>query len=110
LWDGRVVFRAAAPDFPSSIVALDLRAGTHRVLKKSTDILDQSELHISDYITTVKPIDFPTTGGKSAFGLFYPPHSPDYSSRDTTANDICTNSVCSNGRTGNSRRSRGVQH
>jgi dipeptidyl aminopeptidase/acylaminoacyl peptidase len=74
----RVVFRAAAPNLPSSIVALDLRSGAHRVLKKSTDILDQSDLGISGYITTVKPVEFPTTGGKTAFGLFYPPHNPDY--------------------------------
>lgn len=79
----RVVFRAAAPDFPTSIVALDLRSGTHRVLKKSTDILDQSELRIADYITTVEPVEFPTTGGKTAFGLFYPPHNPDYEASAT---------------------------
>ena len=79
----RVVFRAAAPDFPTSIVALDLSSGTHRVLKKSTDVLDQSELRISDYITTVKPVEFPTTGGNTAFGLFYPPRNPDYEASST---------------------------
>jgi len=74
----RVVFRAAAPNLPSSIVTLDIRSGAHRVLKKSTDILDQSHLGISDYITTVKSVEFPTTRGKTAFGLFYPPHNPNY--------------------------------
>ena len=28
--------------------------------------------------TTVRPVEFPTTDGKTAFGLFYPPHNPDY--------------------------------
>jgi dipeptidyl aminopeptidase/acylaminoacyl peptidase len=74
----RVLFRAAAPNHPACIVSLDLRSGTHRVLKKSTDLLDQGELRIADYLTTVKPVEFPTTGGKTAFGLFYPPHNPDF--------------------------------
>src|SRR3982750_3820299 len=74
----RVLFRAAAPNHPSSIVALDLRSGAHRVLKTSTGLLDQVELRIADYLTTVKPVEFPTTGGKTAHGLFYPPHNPDY--------------------------------
>jgi dipeptidyl aminopeptidase/acylaminoacyl peptidase len=74
----RVLFRAAAANNPPSIVALDLRSGAHRVLKKSTGLLDHGDLRISDYLTTVKPIEFPTTGGKTAFGLFYPPHNPDF--------------------------------
>jgi dipeptidyl aminopeptidase/acylaminoacyl peptidase len=71
-------FRAAAPDHPLSIVALDLESGTHRILKKSIMLLDQPALRIGDYIAKVKPIEFPTTGGKTAFALFYPPHNPDY--------------------------------
>lgn len=75
---GRVLFRAAASNHPLSIVALDLASGTHRILKKSTGILDRPELRIGDYLTAVKPVEFPTTGGTTAFGLFYPPHNPDY--------------------------------
>jgi len=33
---------------------------------------------IGDYLTTVRPVEFPTAGGKTAFGLLYPPHNPDY--------------------------------
>jgi dipeptidyl aminopeptidase/acylaminoacyl peptidase len=74
----RVLFRAAAPNHPSSIVALDLRSEAHRVLKKSTGLLDEGDLRIADYLTTAKPLEFPTSGGKTAFGLFYPPHNLDY--------------------------------
>jgi dipeptidyl aminopeptidase/acylaminoacyl peptidase len=74
----RVLFRAAAPNYPPSIVVLDLASGSHRVLQKSTRMLDQSDLRIGDYLTTVRPVEFPTTGGKTAFGLLYPPHNPDY--------------------------------
>ena len=74
----RVAFRAAAPDQPVSIVTLDLESGQHRILKKASGILDQADLRIGDYLTTVKPVKFPTENGNSAFGLFYPPHNPDY--------------------------------
>jgi dipeptidyl aminopeptidase/acylaminoacyl peptidase len=74
----RVVLRAGAPDHPASIVALDLASGRHSVLKKSTDILDRAQPRIADYLTKVESVEFPTTGGRTAFGLFYPPHNPDY--------------------------------
>jgi dipeptidyl aminopeptidase/acylaminoacyl peptidase len=74
----RVAFRAGAPDRPTSIVVLDLPSGRHRVLKQATDLIDRAELRIADYLTKVRPVEFPTTGGKTAFGLFYPPHNPDH--------------------------------
>src|SRR5262249_50585475 len=74
----RAVFRAGAPDHPTSIVALDLASGRHSVLKKATDILDRTDLHLSDYLTRVESVEFPTTGEETAFGLFYSPCNPDY--------------------------------
>ncbi|HEV3373747.1 MAG TPA: S9 family peptidase, partial [Xanthobacteraceae bacterium] len=72
----RIAFRAGAPDHPASIVALDKIAGPPRVLKKSTGLLDQSEPRIADWLTSAEPVEFPTTGGNTAFGLFYPPRNP----------------------------------
>src|SRR5262249_8325534 len=74
----RAVFRAGAPDHPVSIVALDLASGRHSVLKKATDILDRTDLHLSDYLSRVESVEFPTTSGETAFGLFYPPRNPYY--------------------------------
>jgi dipeptidyl aminopeptidase/acylaminoacyl peptidase len=74
----RAVFRAGASNHPASIVILDLISGEHQVLKKETDLLDQPKLRITDYLSTVKPVEFPTTDGNTAYGLFYPPHNPDY--------------------------------
>src|SRR6266566_1963036 len=74
----RVVFRAGAPDHPPSIVALDLASGRRSVLKKATDILDRTDLHLGDYLTRVERGEFPTSGGETAFGLFYSPRNPDY--------------------------------
>jgi dipeptidyl aminopeptidase/acylaminoacyl peptidase len=74
----RVVFRAGAPDHPASIVTLDLGSGRHTVLKQGTGILDRVDLHLADYLTKAESVEFPTTDGETAFGLFYPPHNPDY--------------------------------
>jgi dipeptidyl aminopeptidase/acylaminoacyl peptidase len=74
----RVVFRAGAPDRPQSIVALELGSGAHRVIKRATDVLEQPDLRVAHYLTTARPVEFPTTGGNTAFGLFYPPHNPDH--------------------------------
>jgi dipeptidyl aminopeptidase/acylaminoacyl peptidase len=74
----RVVFRAAAADRPASIVALDLGSGRRVVLKQATDLLDRAEPRVADYLTKVESVAFPTSDGETAFGLFYPPHNPDY--------------------------------
>jgi dipeptidyl aminopeptidase/acylaminoacyl peptidase len=74
----RAIFRAGASNHPASIVLLDLISGAHQVLKKETDLLDQPGSRITDYLSTVRSVEFPTTDGKTAYGLFYPPHNPDY--------------------------------
>jgi dipeptidyl aminopeptidase/acylaminoacyl peptidase len=74
----RVMFRAGAPDRPAAIVGLDAVSGRHHVVKKATDLLDQAEPRIADWLTTVEPVEFPTTGGGTAYGLFYPPHNPHF--------------------------------
>jgi dipeptidyl aminopeptidase/acylaminoacyl peptidase len=74
----RVVFRGGASDRPTSIVTLDLTSRRCRVLKQATDLLDRSDLSIADYLTKAEPVEFPTTGEMTAFGLFYPPRNPDY--------------------------------
>jgi dipeptidyl aminopeptidase/acylaminoacyl peptidase len=74
----RVVFRTAAPDMPTAIAALDLAGGTPRILKKATELIDDAELRIADYLTRAQPVEFPTTGDQTAHGLYYPPHNPDF--------------------------------
>jgi len=74
----QVVAVAGAPSLPLSVVEFDLTSGQHRTLKKSTDLLDHTDLPLADYLTKLEALEFPTTGGNAAFGLFYPPHNPDY--------------------------------
>jgi dipeptidyl aminopeptidase/acylaminoacyl peptidase len=59
-------------------VTLDLPTRQCRILKQATDLLDRTEPRIAGYLTKVQAVEFPTTGGKTAFGLFYPPCNPDY--------------------------------
>ncbi len=74
----RVVFLAGSAIRPASIVRLDLHSGETEVLKMSTAV-DES---VAGYLTEVKPIEFPTAGNRTAFGLFYPAHNPDYAAPD----------------------------
>jgi dipeptidyl aminopeptidase/acylaminoacyl peptidase len=69
-------FCAGAPDMPTSVVLLNLSSRRHEVLKRGTDIAEDPA--IRRYFTKAEPIEFPTEGGKTAFGIFYPPANPDY--------------------------------
>ena len=80
----RVVFCAGAPDHPSSIVALDLRTGRHTVLKKSTGIVDRGSSSIAEYLAGVETVEFPTTGGTTAFDCSIRPAIPTTSRRRTS--------------------------
>jgi len=73
-----VAFVAGAPAHPTTVVTIDLVSGQYRILKKATEILDQAERGVANYLTPVEAIEFPTTGDRSAYGLFYRPHNPDF--------------------------------
>jgi len=70
------VFRGGGPDTPAAIVRLDLGATTHQILKQAIELTRDSEL--AKYFSPAQPVEFPTTGGDTAFGLYYPPVNPDY--------------------------------
>ena len=71
-----VVFCAGGPAVPPAIVRLDLGAETHQILRQATELMRDAEL--VKYVSPAQPIEFPTTGGNTAFGLYYPPQNPDY--------------------------------
>ena len=67
----RVVLRGASPTTPPAIVELDPEtARVGAVLRESMS----TTFHPAD-IAVAKPVEFPTTGGRTAFGLFYSPHN-----------------------------------
>ena len=71
-----VVFRAGGPDIPPTIVRLDRGSHSQAILKRSIDLAGAPAL--ADYFSPAQPIEFPTTGGRMAFGLYYPPQNPDF--------------------------------
>ncbi len=73
----RVVFRCGSATEAGRIVALDLDSGATEVLRQSTAVADDPG--VARYFTRVEAIEFPTSQGKTAFGLYYPPANPDYS-------------------------------
>jgi len=72
----RVVFRAGSSTRPASFVSLDLRTGDLQTLQQATAVAGDPA--IARYFTTVEPVEFPATGGRKAFGLYYPAYNPDY--------------------------------
>jgi dipeptidyl aminopeptidase/acylaminoacyl peptidase len=66
----RIVLRAASSTSPAAIVELD-------PLGRATTVLRQSMATRFDPadISVAEPVEFQTTGGRTAFGLFYLPHS-----------------------------------
>jgi dipeptidyl aminopeptidase/acylaminoacyl peptidase len=65
-----VVFRAASPSRQWAVYELDLGGGEPRALRLAFDwTFDPAD------VSTSRLIEFPTTGGQTAFGLYYAPHS-----------------------------------
>ena len=74
---GFVVYGAASPIQPDSIVRYDPATGGMEVLKRSTDLaIDEG------YLSIAQPIEFPTENGLTAHGYFYPPRNRDYAAPD----------------------------
>jgi dipeptidyl aminopeptidase/acylaminoacyl peptidase len=70
---GRVLFTGASPLQPLSVCLLHLATGRVEVLKRG------SALPINPAYTSVaQPIRFPSAGGRSAHGFFYPPTNRDF--------------------------------
>lgn len=70
--DGHVLTTAAGPTRSTEIVSIDLADGSIDVVKRSRDLeIDER------FVSRAEPIEFPTTGGLTAFGFYYPPCNPD---------------------------------
>jgi dipeptidyl aminopeptidase/acylaminoacyl peptidase len=69
----RVVFCGGSPSTAPAVIALDLASRKVEVLKKSACI------EIDDrYLSIPRSIEFPTEGGLTAHGFFYPPANGDF--------------------------------
>ena len=66
----QVVMRAASPTIPTEIVELDVRTLAHTTLRRAGPSLPDPAM-----TSAGQPVTFPTTGGRSAHGIFYAPRS-----------------------------------
>jgi dipeptidyl aminopeptidase/acylaminoacyl peptidase len=70
---GRAIFQAGSPtEFPA-IVQLHLETGEIESLRQSSDLRLEP-----GYLSTPQALEFPTEGGQTAYGFFYPPANGDY--------------------------------
>jgi dipeptidyl aminopeptidase/acylaminoacyl peptidase len=67
----RIVLRAASPTVAAAIGELDPTTGAWTVLRRSTIGEDFDPADVS----VPRLVEFPTTGERTAFGLYYPPHN-----------------------------------
>jgi dipeptidyl aminopeptidase/acylaminoacyl peptidase len=66
----RLVCLAASPTTFRSVVVVDLLDGSVEVLRRASEaVLDPADL------APAEPVDFPTTGGRTAHGILYRPHN-----------------------------------
>jgi dipeptidyl aminopeptidase/acylaminoacyl peptidase len=75
---GRTVyFIGASPTEQPAVIALDVDTRQSQVLHRSSVTpIDPA------YVSEPQTIEFPTSGGKTAFGFFYPPRNPDFAGRE----------------------------
>ncbi|MBM4431065.1 MAG: S9 family peptidase, partial [Chloroflexi bacterium] len=69
----QAAFRGGSPTEPLSIVHLDQQTGQMAVLRRSSNISIPAA-----YLAVPEAIEFPTTGGQTAYALFYRPTNGDY--------------------------------
>ncbi len=72
----RLLLRGAGPRQPAQVIELDLRGGIE-VLRTANP--NQPE---HDDVSAPQHIEFPTTGGRTAFGNYYVPTSQSFAGRD----------------------------
>ena len=70
---GRIVFRAASPRTPLSIIEMDSGTREINVLRRANQI----EID-AGYVSEPQPIEFPTENGLTAHGFYYPPRNKDF--------------------------------
>ncbi|HWO73945.1 MAG TPA: S9 family peptidase, partial [Dehalococcoidia bacterium] len=71
--NGRVLFLGGAPDRPMALYSFEAVSGEMDLLKAASDVrLDPG------YVSIPETIEFPTEGGTTAFGFYYPPLNKDF--------------------------------
>lgn len=70
---GHIYFVGGSPTEATAIVALDVVTGRRETLRRASDVMVEA-----GYLSRPRTIAFPTEGGLTAFGHFYPPCNRDF--------------------------------
>ncbi|BAY61104.1 peptidase S9 prolyl oligopeptidase [Calothrix brevissima NIES-22] len=70
---GKVIFIGGSPTEQTAIVQLDLASKQLEVLRRASDVQIAA-----GYLSLPQAIAYPTSDGKTAYALFYPPQNQDY--------------------------------
>jgi dipeptidyl aminopeptidase/acylaminoacyl peptidase len=70
---GEAIFLAGSPTEPWSVARFNLERGSVESLRRSRETTIDER-----YISCPETIEFPTEGGLTAYGYFYPPVNPDF--------------------------------
>jgi dipeptidyl aminopeptidase/acylaminoacyl peptidase len=76
-WGTQLVFPAASPTEPTSVVELDVETGDREVLRRSTEL--QLDLR---YVSVAEPVEFEGADDLDSHGFFYAPTNPDFQGPD----------------------------
>lgn len=68
-----VLFHGGSPSAPKAVVRLDLTTGERTELRQATATAPDA-----GYLSVPRTVEFPTEGGLTAFGFFYPPANQDF--------------------------------
>jgi dipeptidyl aminopeptidase/acylaminoacyl peptidase len=74
---GRLACVAGSPTLPAAVVVVDPDGGQVEVLRRSRE-----ETPDPGYLSVPRAIEFPTTGGRTAHALYYPPANRDFQGPD----------------------------
>jgi dipeptidyl aminopeptidase/acylaminoacyl peptidase len=74
---GVAVFLGGSPTEARSVVRLDLDTLQTQVLRRSVGGTEEFEA-LRPYLSIPEPIEFPTAGGRTAYGLYYKPMNADF--------------------------------
>lgn len=70
---GVALFKAGSATMPTAVYRHDLRAGETTALRRSSDVTVDP-----GFLSTPRPIEFPTENGLTAHGFFYPPANAEF--------------------------------
>ena len=85
---GGAVFIAASPSQSAAVVRLDLGTGQITVLRRSSEVAVDA-----GYLSALQCIEFPTEGGLTAHGIFYPPTNRDFVAPTPASARHCSSSA-----------------